>query len=195
MRLLDEIANRLIAFDTTSDRPNAETLAYLAGVAESLGFQARLQQWDAPGGKKANLVATLGPAAPDGLILSGHVDTVPFEDQPGWEWNPLALGLDEHRAYGRGTSDMKVFLAQCLAAIEGLPADKLTRPLVLLFTSDEEVGCLGAKRLVEELEVLLESMPCPCLAWIGEPTSWQVFFRSEGTGVVRYRGKRVRWAQ
>lgn len=180
MSTLHDVSRKLIETDTTSDRPNAAALEFLADRAESLGFDVRLQRWAADGGEKANLVATLGPARPDGLVLSGHVDTVPFADQPGWQRDALTLGLEDERVYGRGTSDMKIFLAQCLAAVEQLRARDLVRPLVLLFTSDEEVGCLGSRRLVDELDALLGQMPRPRLAWIGEPTSWQVFHAHKG---------------
>jgi len=134
---------------------------------------------------KANLVAVAGPARPGGLALSGHVDVVPWADQPGWTRDPLRLEIEDRRVYGRGTSDMKGFLAQCLDAVRRLDRTRLERPLHLLLTSDEEVGCLGAARLVESLPVLLGEYPPPALAWIGEPTGWRVFHAHKG--VVGFR--------
>ena len=136
--------------------------------------------WGDPPDEKANLVAVAGPAEPDGLILSGHLDVVPFEDQPGWTRDPLALAFEGDRVYGRGTTDMKVFLAQCVEAAGQLDLDGLRRPLGLIFTSDEEVGCAGAGRLVPELVTAFGDVPMPRLCWIGEPTSWQVFHAHKG---------------
>jgi acetylornithine deacetylase len=127
----------------------------------------------------------------DGLIVSGHLDVVPFADQPGWTRDPLRLSFEGDRVYGRGTSDMKVFLAQCVAAARQLDLGRLRRPLVFLFTADEEIGCLGAARLVPELDALLGAVPKPALAWIGEPTSWRVLHAHKGVAAfaVSVRGR------
>jgi acetylornithine deacetylase len=192
MKRLFELAGRLIGTDTVSARGNAALMAELAERLERAGFRARLQRWGEGGAEKANLVAVAGPPEPGGLILSGHLDIVPFEGQPGWTRDPLRLAFDGDRVYGRGTSDMKVFLAQCVDAAFALDLRALRRPLVCLFTSDEEIGCLGAARLAPELDALLGEIPKPTQAWIGEPTSWQVFHAHKGIvafGVtVRGRG-------
>jgi len=180
MSRLRDLAARLIAEDTVSARGNASLMAELGDRLESAGFRVRLQRWGEGAHAKANLVAAAGPPEPDGLILSGHLDIVPFEDQPGWTRAPLQLAFEGDRAYGRGTSDMKVFLAQCVDAAFELDVARLRRPLVLLFTSDEEIGCLGAARLAPELDALLGEIPRPALAWIGEPTAWQVFHTHKG---------------
>lgn len=180
MKRLQELASRLIEADTVSTRGNAAVMEDLAGRLEGAGFRARLQRWGEAGHAKANLVAVAGPPEPDGLILSGHLDVVPFADQPGWTRDPLRLSFEGERVYGRGTSDMKVFLAQCVDAACALDVASLRRPLVLLFTSDEEIGCLGAARLAPELDALLGEVPRPALAWIGEPSSWQVFHTHKG---------------
>jgi acetylornithine deacetylase len=177
---LQEIATRLIAQDTESRRGNLGAMAALAERLEGAGFTVRLQRWGEGADEKANLVAWAGPPEPDGLILSGHLDVVPFRDQPGWSRDPLRLEADDDRYYGRGTSDMKVFLAQCVDAACELDVGRLRRPLVFLFTSDEEIGCLGAARLAPELDGLLGEVPKPALAWIGEPTSWNVFHTHKG---------------
>lgn len=180
MNRLQELASRLIGEDTVSTRGNAALMAELADRFEGAGFRARLQLWGEGASAKANLVAVAGPPEPDGLILSGHLDIVPFEGQPGWTRDALRLAFEGDRVYGRGTSDMKVFLAQCLDAACGLEVGTLRRPVVFLFTSDEEIGCLGAARLAPELEALLGGIPKPALAWIGEPTSWRVFHTHKG---------------
>ncbi len=180
MSRLRDLASRLIGEDTVSVRGNAALMGELADRLESAGFQARLQRWGEGQGAKANLVAAAGPAEPDGLILSGHLDIVPYAGQPGWTRDPLRLAFEGERVFGRGSSDMKVFLAQCVDAAFELDVERLRRPLVLLFTSDEEIGCLGAQRLVPDLPALLGEIPQPALAWIGEPTSWQVFHAHKG---------------
>ena len=116
----------------------------------------------------------LGPPRADGLIISGHVDTVPFDGQPGWEREPLKLEVAGERIYGRGTTDMKGFIAQCLDAARTLDSARLRRPLVFVFTASEEVGCLGAHSVAPALKQILGDTPVPRLAWIGEPTSWGV---------------------
>src|SRR4051812_34028980 len=177
---LYEVASRLVSFDTVSSKSNAEAMEYLGGQLNDHGFRVSLQRSDIAGVPKINLLAWAGPAEPDGLIISGHVDTVPFTGQPGWTRDPLRLEIDDSRIYGRGTSDMKVFLAQCVAAAARLEVTTLRRPLVFLFTADEEIGCRGAERMLSVLPELLESIPQPRLAWIGEPTSYQVFHTHKG---------------
>ena len=189
---LRDLARLLVGADTVSTRGNAEVMGELADRLASAGFRVELQRWGEGALAKANLVAGAGPPAPDGLILSGHLDTVPFADQPGWTRDALALAFEGDRVYGRGTSDMKVFLAQCIDAAFELDLASLHRPVVLVFTSDEEIGCLGARRLVAELDALLGEIPRPALAWIGEPSSWQVFHTHKGivafSVTVRGRG-------
>lgn len=180
---LRELAAKLVGYDTVSHKSNVEALSYLADHLDGHGFRVHLQQMDVAGTVKANLVAVAGPAEPNGLMLSGHVDTVPYIDQPGWTRDPLGLEVDDARVYGRGTSDMKVFLAQCVDAAAALDVARLTRPVVLAFTADEEVGCLGAERLMPALADLLDDVPRPNLAWIGEPTSYQVFHTHKGVVV------------
>ncbi len=177
---LHEVASRLITFDTVSSKSNAEAMEYLGSHLDGHGFRVSLQRTEIAGVAKTNLIACTGPAEPDGLIISGHVDTVPFVGQPGWTRDPLRLEIEDARVYGRGTSDMKVFLGQCLDAAARLDLAMLQRPLVFLFTADEELGCLGAERMLPALPESLGEIPQPHLAWIGEPTSYQVFHTHKG---------------
>jgi len=188
---LRDIAARLIATDTVSSRGNAELMGELGDRLETAGFRARLQRWGEGPHAKANLVAVAGPAEPGGLVVSGHLDVVPFADQPGWTRDPLRLAFDGDRVYGRGSSDMKVFLAQCVAAAFALDLAALRRPVVFVFTADEEIGCLGSARLLPELDALLGGVPRPALAWIGEPTSWRVLHAHKGIAAfsVSVRGR------
>jgi acetylornithine deacetylase len=184
---LHEVASRLIAFDTVSSKSNAQAMEYLGDHLAGRGFRVSFQRVEVAGVAKVNLVACAGPAEPDGLIISGHVDTVPFEGQPGWERDPLRLEVEDTRVYGRGTSDMKGFIAQCLDATARLNLATLKQPLLFIFTADEEVGCLGAARLVPALPEILNEVPQPRLAWIGEPTSYQVFHTHKGVALFRVK--------
>src|SRR6202167_1726721 len=141
---LYEVANRLVAFDTVSAKSDRDAMKYIAAELSPRGFKTAIQPIDLFGVAQANLVAWVGPRRAEGLIISGHVDVVPFDGQPGWERDPLKLELAGERIYGRGTTDMKGFIAQCLDAARTLDSSRLTRPLVFVFTASEEVGCLGA---------------------------------------------------
>ena len=171
---LYEVANRLVAFDTVSAKSDRDAMEYIAAELSPRGFKTAIQPIDLFGVAQANLVAWVGPRRAEGLIISGHVDVVPFDGQPGWERDPLKLELAGERIYGRGTTDMKGFIAQCLDAARTLDSSRLTRPLVFVFTASEEVGCLGAHRVAPALKQILSETPVPRLAWIGEPTSWNV---------------------
>ncbi|MEB2283773.1 MAG: hypothetical protein B6D46_16005 [Polyangiaceae bacterium UTPRO1] len=177
---LHDVARRLIAFDTVSAASNAAAAAYLAGELERHGFRVACQEYESGGVAKVNVVATAGPPVAGGLIVSGHVDVVPFANQAGWTRDPLVFAVDDVRAYGRGTSDMKGFIAQCVAAAAAIDHHRLARPLVFLFTADEEIGCCGARRVVPELPALVGHAPLPTLAWIGEPTAWRVHRAHKG---------------
>jgi len=180
MSHLHEIARELVAADTVSHKSCVQAMGRLADRLEAAGFCTALQRYDRGSVVQANLVAVAGPPEPDGLILSGHVDVVPFADQPGWTCDPLDLSIGERRVSGRGTSDMKVFLAQCVDVASRIDVPSLSRPLVMLFTAEEEIGCLGGARLAEGLGELLGDCPAPMLAWIGEPSSGRVFHAHKG---------------
>ena len=107
---------------------------------------------------------------------------MPFEGQPGWTREPLKADLDGDRLYGRGTSDMKGFIAQCIDAATKLDRKTLRRPLVFVFTADEEVGCRGAELVGPELGGLLGDLPMPELCWIGEPTSYGICHTHKSIG-------------
>jgi len=171
---LYDVASRLVAFDTVSAKSDRDAMEYIASELTPRGFKTALQPVELFGVSQANLVAWVGPPCAGGLIISGHVDTVPFDGQPGWERDPLKLELAGDRIYGRGATDMKGFIAQCLDAARTLDSARLKRPLVFVFTASEEVGCLGAHSVAPALKQILGDTPVPRLAWIGEPTSWRV---------------------
>ena len=175
-----ELCRRLVAFDTVPTASNVPCAEHLADSLDSAGWQVRLHRDRALGADKASVVAWTGPPEPNGLILSGHMDVVPFAGQPGWTRDPLELATDHGRVYGRGVADMKAFLAQSTTVARGLDRDRLARPLVLVFTCDEEVGCLGAERLSPHLHGLLDELPLPTECWIGEPTDFAVCVAHKG---------------
>ncbi|MDD9939113.1 MAG: acetylornithine deacetylase [Myxococcales bacterium] len=175
-----DVARSLIESDTVSHKSNRQAAAELADDLLRFGFDVRLQEVEDGDSGKVNLVASAGPPVSGGLLISGHLDVVPYQDQPGWTQDPLALTLDGDHVYGRGTSDMKVFIAHCMDAARRLEPSRLKRPLALVFTCDEEVGCLGARKFVDEVDTVLDSVPLPSLAWIGEPTDNRIFRAHKG---------------
>lgn len=164
----------LVAFPTISSDGNLELVAYVSDLLSSLGASISLSL-DATG-TKANLFATIGEESDGGIILSGHTDVVPVEGQD-WSSDPFTLVERGGRLYGRGTCDMKGFLAICLAMAPRFAAAKLNRPLHLAFTYDEEVGCLGGRELVRELR---KAAFKPAAAIVGEPSSMRVIEGHKG---------------
>ena len=151
----------LVAVDSTSARSNGPIIDLLEHEAKALGLETRRMKWkDANGVDKFNLVCRRGPDQPGGLALVGHTDCVPFDHD--WK-DALAAVEKDGRIYGRGAADTKGFLAAALTAVSRTPAG--SHPLTVLFTADEEVGCLGAKQLVAEARIH------PRHAIVGEPTS------------------------
>ncbi|MBI5547408.1 MAG: acetylornithine deacetylase, partial [Deltaproteobacteria bacterium] len=153
----------LVAIDSVSSRPNGPIVEHLARVVERLGFQTRRFPFtDDVGVAKVNLVAATRWDAPPGLALVGHTDTVPFD--AGWA-QALSLEEADGKLYARGACDTKGFIACALEAAAQTDLRSLRSPLALVFTADEEIGCVGAKKLVEARAL------APRHAIIGEPTS------------------------
>lgn len=175
-----EITRQLVAFNTVSAYSNTEAAAFLANYLETLGYTVHLLKETVQGVEKAMVVAWAGPVVPNGLIISGHIDVVPFEGQPGWTKDPLRLQRDGDRLYGRGVTDMKAFLAQAILAAKQHPVQTLQRPLMFIFTCDEELAGQGAGRLVHTLPELFRDYPLPEVALIGEPTNFDIFSAHKG---------------
>lgn len=163
-----DILAKLIGFDTTSRNSNLELIAWVEDYLGDFGVSSR-RVYD-PTGTKANLYATIGPDDRSGYILSGHTDTVPVDGQD-WASDPFALTQVDDRLYGRGTADMKGFLACCLAQVPALVKTDLQTPIHLAFSYDEEVGCIGVRGLIAQLE---ENSVQPLGCFVGEPTSMAV---------------------
>ncbi|MCG8594109.1 MAG: acetylornithine deacetylase [Kiloniellales bacterium] len=164
----------LVAFPTVSSDSNLALIGYVASYLQNLGADVRVYADDS--GAKANLFATLGPMIDGGIVLSGHSDVVPVEDQD-WSSNPFVLEEREGRLYGRGTCDMKGFIAASLATAPDFAKADLKRPIHFAFTHDEEVGCLGAQSLMQELGRLPFR---PSVAIIGEPTEMRLIEGHKG---------------
>ncbi|WP_106266627.1 acetylornithine deacetylase [Donghicola tyrosinivorans] len=164
----------LIAFPTISVDSNLQMMAYLEESLTKVGARVTLQH-DATG-KKANLWASLGPEVDGGVILSGHSDVVPVEDQD-WTTDPFTLVEKDGLLYGRGTCDMKGFIAACIALAPDFAKLDLKRPIHFAFTYDEETACLGAQALVK---MLAKSPVKPAIALIGEPTEMRVIEGHKG---------------
>jgi acetylornithine deacetylase len=169
-----ELLARLVAVDTTSARTNLPLLTVVEEVLDTHGV-AHERVPDATG-TKANLLARIGPEVVGGVVVSGHTDCVPVEGQP-WTRDPFTLHAAEGRLYGRGTTDMKGFLAVLLAAVPRFVAADLRRPLLLALTYDEEIGTVGAPTAVERL---LATQPRPAAVLIGEPTGMEVVSGHKG---------------
>jgi acetylornithine deacetylase len=161
---------RLVAFDTTSRRSNLPLADFVSDYLDRPGIGIE-RVWSEDG-TKANLVVRAGPEGSEGggLTLSGHMDVVPAEE-PEWRSDPFALTRAGETYVGRGTADMKGFLALAVNRLAGASPMRLHRPLALLFTYDEEVGTLGARRFAEASG---EMAPLPGDVIIGEPTSLRV---------------------
>ncbi len=169
-----KILGDLIAYPTVSADSNLELIAYCADYLEGLGARVTVSK-DATG-TKANLFASLGPDIDGGIVLSGHSDVVPVAGQD-WTSHPFTMAERDGKLFGRGACDMKGFLAATLALAPDYAALDLKRPVHFAFTYDEEVGCLGGKALVGELQA---TGLRPAAAIIGEPTSMRVIEGHKG---------------
>ena len=166
----------LIGFDTTSRNSNLELIRYVENYLSQHGVQSTLVHDDS--GHKANLYATIGPAELGGVMLSGHTDVVPVDGQR-WASDPFVLERIDDKVFGRGSADMKGFIACVLEWVPEMVAASLTTPIHIALSYDEEVGCIGVRRLLD----LMEKMPVvPSMAIIGEPTNMEI--------VVAHKGKR-----
>ncbi len=173
------ILDRLVAFDTVSSRPNMALMDYVRDLLEAEGIAVTLIP-DASGGK-ANLFASTGPDGQGGVMLSGHTDVVPVEGQ-AWTQPPFALTESGGRLYGRGTADMKGFVACAVAAMLKAARRPLKVPLHLALSYDEEIGCMGVRSLID----MLETAPVrPRFCIVGEPTGMAVATGHKGKVALR----------
>lgn len=172
---------QLIGFDTTSYKSNIQLIQFAAERLEGLGADVRFTYDDRH--QKANLFATIGPVHKSGIVLSGHTDVVPVDGQD-WTSDPFRVVAHDDRLYGRGTADMKSFIAICLALAPEFAARTLRMPIHFAFSYDEEVGCVGVRRLIGDLAALPVR---PKLCIVGEPTEMKVIIGHKGKKNVRCR--------
>jgi acetylornithine deacetylase len=176
-----EILERLVAFPTVSRDSNLPLIDWIRNFLADHGIASHLVADDT--GHKANLFASIGPQVEGGLVLSGHSDVVPVDGQ-AWSSDPFKLAQRDSRLYARGACDMKGFIAAALSRVPLLAASKLSRPVHLMFSYDEEVGCLGAPRMIAAAAAQL---PRPDAVIVGEPTSMRVANEHKGICTTRTR--------
>jgi acetylornithine deacetylase len=174
-----EILDRLIAFPTVSRDSNLDLIRHVEGELGRLGIASRLVFNEE--GSKANLFATIGPQDVPGIMLSGHTDVVPVDGQ-NWSSDPFRMERRGGLLYGRGTADMKGFIASVLAMAEQAVQVPLATPIHIALSYDEEIGCVGVRRLIDMLAGL-GIRPRACI--IGEPTNMQVVLAHKGKTALR----------
>ncbi len=178
MDTVKKIIADLVGFDTISDKSNLEIQDYIEAYLAVHGVSVtRIYNDD---GDKANLYASIGPNVAGGVILSGHTDVVPVAGQD-WTTDPFKVVEKGDRLYGRGTADMKSFLAIALSLVPEMLAADMKRPIHLAFSYDEEVGCLGAPAMIDEM---LTTLPPVQAVIVGEPTNLEI--ANAHKGVRRY---------
>lgn len=173
------LLERLIGFATVSRDSNLELIEFIREYLAGFGVDSEL--FHNAEGTKANLFATIGPTDRGGVVLSGHTDVVPVDGQ-AWTVEPFQLSERDGRLYGRGTADMKGFIACVLAAVPSLVQRPLQVPVHLAFSYDEEVGCLGVRSMLAELEKRPHK---PTLCLIGEPTELKPVLGHKGKLAMR----------
>ncbi len=181
----ETILDRLIAFPTISRQSNLDLIDFVADYLAGHGVSAtRVFSED---GKQANLHAVISPADVPGVMLSGHTDVVPVEGQD-WTSGPFAMTVDGDRLVGRGSADMKGFIAAVLAAVPDMVKAGLKRPIHLAFSYDEEIGCIGVRRLIHMLQ---DVNPKPAFCIVGEPTAMRAATAHKGkvSGEIICTGK------
>ena len=178
--VLDHLT-RLVAYPTVSRDSNLDLVDWLEARLRALGGRARRTFSDDR--RKANLWVAFGPEGPGGVVLSGHTDVVPVDGQ-NWTSDPFVLTEREGRLYGRGTADMKGFSAAILAVLERADLDRLRQPLYVALSYDEEVGCLGVDRMIDDARAAGAQ---PEYAVIGEPTTMHIIRAHKSINVFRTR--------
>lgn len=175
----EEILRRLIGFDTTSTTSNLELIDFIRNYLDDFSVKSQLVHNDDQ--TCANLYATIGPDDMGGVMLSGHTDVVPTSGQ-NWNSDPYQLKADDQLFYGRGSCDMKGFIACTLAGIPKMVAQSLQTPVHLAFSYDEEIGCVGVKKLIDAMQGFEVK---PRIGLIGEPTDMKMVIGHKGKAAFR----------
>jgi len=176
---VQEILARLIGFPSVVGTPNAAIVSYVRDYLQAFG--ASVHVLPGPEGDRSNLFASFGPVERPGLILSGHMDVVPAEGQT-WSSDPFTVRAERNRLYGRGTSDMKGFLAAAMSVVPEIAAMRLDRPLHFAFSYDEEAGCRGVPHMIAAIPSLC-ALPSGCI--VGEPSGMAPILSHKGKAAVR----------
>ncbi len=171
-----QLIDKLVSFETISSRSNLGLIQFVKSYLEDYGVSSRIIPSD--DGEKANLYATVGPMVAEGVVLSGHTDVVPVKGQ-SWDSNPFHVMEKNGRLYGRGTADMKSFLAVALALVPQMLKKSLRKPIHFALSYDEEIGCFGAPSMIKEMT---ERLPRPLAVIVGEPTSMRIINAHKGIG-------------
>jgi acetylornithine deacetylase len=183
----EQLLTTLVSFDTVSKRSNMELVDFVQEYLAGFGVQSTLVPSD--NGEKANLFATIGPKDRKGVILSGHTDVVSVDNQ-AWETDPFTVVRKNNRLFGRGTADMKSFIAIALSRVSAMQQVGLKKPIHFAFSYDEEDGCLGAPSMIREIAA---NFPLSQAVVVGEPSMMKVINAHKGlnrfvTKVTGYGG-------
>lgn len=174
-----DMITRLVGFDTVSRNSNMALIQYVQDYLAGYGVESHLVS--SPTEDKANLFATVGPDVEGGVVLSGHTDVVPVDGQ-AWDTDPFEITRKQGRLYGRGTCDMKSFLAIALAMVPEMQKRKLKRPVHFALSYDEEYGCIGAPSMIERLTTEIAK---PSAVIVGEPTDMAPVMAHKGLAMAR----------
>ena len=169
-----DLIKTLISFDTTSFKSNLNLIKFIENYLNQNKIKSELIYDEAK--NKANLFATIGPNSMGGIVLSGHTDVVPVTNQK-WDSDPFQLIEKDKKLYGRGASDMKSFIALVLSRVPKIIEKKLSKPIHLAFSYDEEIGCVGVHGLLDLIE---KKSIKPEFCIVGEPTSMEVVIGHKG---------------
>ena len=169
-----ELIEKLVAFNTVSANSNLELIDFIRDYLLEYGVEAQVLYNEEK--TKANLLATIGPSIAGGVALSGHTDVVPVIGQP-WDTDPFTVAERDGKLFGRGTADMKSYIAIALALVPEMLAQPLKHPIHLAFSYDEEIGCRGAPNLIA---AMVEGLPQPRAVIVGEPTDMRVINAHKG---------------
>jgi len=169
-----EILKKLVSFDTTSFKSNLDLIKFIENYLNDLNIKSELIYDETK--NKANLFTTIGPNLQGGIVLSGHTDVVPITKQ-NWTSDPFILTERDNKLFGRGSSDMKGFIAIVLSRVSTMVEKKLKKPIHLAFSYDEEIGCVGVHSL---LDLIKKKSINPEFCIVGEPTSMEMVIGHKG---------------
>ena len=170
---MESILRKLVSFPTISETSNKELINYINSYLKEFNISGELIEGEK---NQFNFHCIIGPKINGGIIFSGHTDVVPVDGQD-WKTNPFKLLNKNNKYFGRGTCDMKGFIAVCLSIIPKIEVGKLKKPLHFIFSYDEEIGCVG----IQKMKPLLRKLkPKPSFCVVGEPTEMQVINQHKG---------------